>query len=680
MEVVPDFSGFGRKFNQEMNTAVVPAGTSAGKKAGKGVGGGIIAAAGKFAGPIALAFGGLQIGKAVGNTIADGISQASDLQEAGTAIAQVFGDQAGAIEEFAQAGATAFGENEINVLRAAQSFGVYGKAAGLANEDLTGFTTDLVSLGTDLASFYNTSTDQAVNALAAGLRGESEPLRQYGVLLDDATLKARAMELGIYDGAGALTQQQKVLAAQAEIMAQTADAQGDFERTSGGLANQQRILAAGWDNVVTQIGELFLPIVTQVVTFLASTVVPALAGFFEALNSGDASGFAGVFESIGSVLGPIGAAIGEIAPLFLDLFLNASPLMILFKALQPVLPIIAEALGQLASVIGGALSTVLQTLMPVIVQLVTILSGVFQQVLAAIIPIITLVAEVFAKILVALSPLITAIGELVGVILGLLMPILDALMPIITAVIDLFIAILAPVLELVGVIIDALMPVIQALIDILTGLINFVIGVFTGNWEQAWEGVQQIFNGFVDGVAGIINGLFDILGGIVDFIFNLFAGVGDWLVNAGQSLIQGFIDGITSMIGAVGDAVGGVLDWAAGFFPNSPAERGPFSGQGWRNVASGGAALMDQFTGGFNTADDMLQFGGLNGALAPRVAVPAPIATDDLTVGGTAARAGRDGVTVNIYNPERETPSTSIQKTYSKIAYLGLDDMEAANA
>lgn len=694
MEVLPDFSGFRGKFQSELNGVVGVSGDRAGKdlgdKTGKGMKGGLLAAAGRMAGPLAAAFAGLQIGQAIGRTIADGISQASDLNEAGAAIGQVFGDQAKAVQDFAKQGATAFGENEINVLRAAQSFGTYGKAAGLAGQDLSSFSTDLVGLGVDMASFFNTDTQTAMDAIASGLRGEAEPLRQFGVLLDDATLKQRAMQMGIYDGNGALTSQQKVLAAQAEIFAQTSDAQGDFERTSGGLANQQRILAAGWDNVVTKIGQLFLPAVTGIVSFLNTAVIPALSAFFGALNGEGGGGAIGsIFGIIGELLKPIGAVLAELGPQFLDLFMNASPLMILLKALQPVLPIIVDALSQLAAVIGGALGAVLQALMPIITQLVTILSGIFSQVLQALMPIIMMVAELFAQIVQALMPLITAIMQLVTPLIGLLMPILQALMPIIQMIIDLFIAILTPVMELVGVILDALMPVIQGLIDILTGLINFVVGVFTGDWEMAWNGVSQMFQGAIDTIVGIWNGLLSILGGIGDFIASIFSGVGDWLVDAGQSLIQGFIDGISSMVGAVGDAIGGIMDWVGGFFPHSPAKRGPFSGSGWTAVADGGRALATQFTDGFD--DGMGGFGtpgalGPGGSpLAPRVSIPAPGSLAEFDQTARPGGAGRgDGIYVGqINNPVPEPATTSIRRLQAKRAYLGqdgLDELEVAGA
>jgi hypothetical protein len=105
-----------------------------------------------------------------------------------------------------------------------------------------------------MASFNNSSPQEAIEAIGAGLRGEAEPLRRFGVLLDDATLKARALEEGIWDGEGALTGQERALAASAEIMAQTTDQQGDFARTSGGLANQTKILQAQFANLQNEIG------------------------------------------------------------------------------------------------------------------------------------------------------------------------------------------------------------------------------------------------------------------------------------------------------------------------------------------------------------------------------------------------------------------------------------------
>jgi hypothetical protein len=103
----------------------------------------------------------------------------------------------------------------------AKTFGIFGKAAGLAADENVLFSKELIALAADLASFNNTSVDDAITALGAGLRGENEPLRRFGVLLDDATLRAKALEMGIYDGNGSLTAQQKILAANSAIFEQT---------------------------------------------------------------------------------------------------------------------------------------------------------------------------------------------------------------------------------------------------------------------------------------------------------------------------------------------------------------------------------------------------------------------------------------------------------------------------
>jgi hypothetical protein len=204
------------------------------------------------------------------------IQAASDLQENTSKIKVIFGDAGRAVTDFAKTAARDIGQSQNQVLAAAGTFGTFGKAAGLAGDQLATFTNDFITLSADLASFNNATPDEAINAIGAALRGEAEPLRRFGVLLNDATLKSAALELGIYSGSGALTAQQKILAAQKVIYEQTGDAQGDFERTSDGLANQQRILSAQFENVKTKIGELLIPAFSALVKFLNDEVLPAV--------------------------------------------------------------------------------------------------------------------------------------------------------------------------------------------------------------------------------------------------------------------------------------------------------------------------------------------------------------------------------------------------------------------
>lgn len=228
-------------------------------------------AAGKAALGVGVAFAGAAA------AAAPLISAASNLAETQSKVGVIFGDAAGDIEKFAATAAKSLGQSKQQAMDASATFATFGKSAGLSGKDLSGFAIEMTGLASDLASFNNTSPEEAIEAIGSALRGEAEPIRKYGVLLDDATLKNKALELGLIKSTkDALTPANKVLAAQAAIMDQTKDAQGDFARTSDGLANKQRILAASIENLKAKFGAQLLPVVERLATFLADRVMPAV--------------------------------------------------------------------------------------------------------------------------------------------------------------------------------------------------------------------------------------------------------------------------------------------------------------------------------------------------------------------------------------------------------------------
>ncbi len=188
------------------------------------------------------------------------VQAASDFAETTSKVKVVFGDQAKAIEDYAKTADVSYGLSQRAAMDAASTFALFGQSAGLSGSKLTDFSTKLVSLSSDFASFYNTSPADAITAIGAALRGENEPIRRYNVLLDAMTMKQEALRLGIIKNTkSALTPQQKVLAAYSLIFKQSTKAQGDFARTSEGLANQQRILAAQFENLKVQLGIELIP-------------------------------------------------------------------------------------------------------------------------------------------------------------------------------------------------------------------------------------------------------------------------------------------------------------------------------------------------------------------------------------------------------------------------------------
>lgn len=205
------------------------------------------------------------------------INAASDLGETQSKVGELFGESANKINEWATTAATAFGQSKQQAMDAAANFAIFGSSAGLAGNELVTFSTDMTELASDLASFNNTSPEEAINAIGSALRGEAEPLRKYGVLLDDATMRQTAMRMGLIKTTkDALTPQQKVLAAQRLILQQTGSAQGDFTRTSDQLANQQRILSAQLKDTATEAGTALLPIALELAKVFRDKVVPII--------------------------------------------------------------------------------------------------------------------------------------------------------------------------------------------------------------------------------------------------------------------------------------------------------------------------------------------------------------------------------------------------------------------
>ena len=223
-------------------------------------------------GALGLAFGAQEVIRFTKQTI----EAASDLNETVSKSQQIFGTASKSVEQFASNSAKQFGMSKKTAIDAAASFGTFGKAAGLTGEDLGTFSTDLVALSADLASFNNTSPEEAALALGAALRGEAEPIRKFGVLLDDASLRQEALAMNLISTTKeALTPQNKVLAANALIMKSTVDAQGDVGRTASSAANQQRILSATLEDVQAKLGEKLLPAFEQGIQTLNEFVANA---------------------------------------------------------------------------------------------------------------------------------------------------------------------------------------------------------------------------------------------------------------------------------------------------------------------------------------------------------------------------------------------------------------------
>ena len=199
---------------------------------------------------------------------------------------QVFGESAKQVQNFARNAAQSAGISETAALQAAKGFGVFASTAGLASGEAADFSTKLVQAAGDLASFNDVPVEEALAAIKSGLQGSGEPLTRFGILMNDATLRNEALRQGIISSTKeALTPQQKVLAANALILANLGVAQGDFVKYQDTFGNVIKTVTAEFDNMRAQIGTALLPVVAELVRSIANQLLPKMKEFGDWLKS-----------------------------------------------------------------------------------------------------------------------------------------------------------------------------------------------------------------------------------------------------------------------------------------------------------------------------------------------------------------------------------------------------------
>lgn len=266
---------------------------------------------------VALAAVGIGIGiSGLLNFFGSAVGAASDLNEEVSKAGIVFGDSAGEVEAFADKADRALGQSKQQALAAAGGFGNMFRTIGLADDAAAGMSMSMVQLASDMASFNNEDPSDMLDRLRAGLSGEAEPLRRFGVLLSEARVKQQAYADGIAAVGAELTEQQKVQARYNLILQDTKLQQGDFARTADGLANSQRTQAAVMENSLARIGQALLPLAKAMTNF-ATDVMP------------------GVGDAITSIL--------KLALPLLDLMLGLGKMWL--QHANVIIPVLALALG-----------------------------------------------------------------------------------------------------------------------------------------------------------------------------------------------------------------------------------------------------------------------------------------------------------------------------------------------
>jgi len=238
------------------------------RRAGDRMGRGMLAGSGALRGlgrNLAFASAGFLGGAGLVYGIKTAIGAASNLEEQTNKVGVTFGAAGQQVVAWSKTTATGLGIASDQALQYAGTLGGILKASGLTRTESAGLSTELVGLASDMASFNNASISDTLDAIRSGLVGESEPLRRFQVLLTEANVSQEAMRMSGKKTVAELTQGDKVLARRSLILKQTIDQQGDYARTSDGLANSQRTLSALWREANILVGQALVPSYTEAV-------------------------------------------------------------------------------------------------------------------------------------------------------------------------------------------------------------------------------------------------------------------------------------------------------------------------------------------------------------------------------------------------------------------------------
>lgn len=241
------------------------------------------------------------------------IQLGSDVAEVQNVVDVAFGDMSSDVDEFAQNAITNFGMSELAAKRTASTYMAMASNMGLSQAEAAEMSLTLTGLTGDVASFYNISQELADIKLKSVFTGETETLKDLGIVMTQANLETFALSQGITKSISAMSQAELVTLRYNFVLDQLSLASGDFIRTQDSWANQTRILSMQWQQFMSIIGEALIQVLLPVVQTL-NRIVSALIDMANAFNAAITAIFGGANTEITQTqdnVGGVSSGIGD---------------------------------------------------------------------------------------------------------------------------------------------------------------------------------------------------------------------------------------------------------------------------------------------------------------------------------------------------------------------------------
>lgn len=227
------------------------------------------------------------------------IELGSDLAEVQNVVDVTFPAMSKQVDEFAKSAAASFGLSETMAKRFTGTFGAMAKAFGFSEKEAYAMSTTLTGLAGDVASFYNLSQDEAYTKLKSVFTGETESLKDLGVVMTQTALDAYALANGFGKTTAKMSEMEKVALRYRFVQDQLNASAGDFLRTSDSWANQVRLLSLQFDSLKATIGQGLINVLTPVIRVINTiigklmTLANAFKAFTEMITGKKVDGAAG---------------------------------------------------------------------------------------------------------------------------------------------------------------------------------------------------------------------------------------------------------------------------------------------------------------------------------------------------------------------------------------------------
>jgi phage-related protein len=324
------------------------------------------------------------------------------------------------------------------------------------------------------------------------------------------------------------------------------DASAQYKKTNGDVMESNRAHQQLSDTMA-QIGAVAEPVLNSLIG-LGGKLLEQLSPLIESVANNLAPVLINICEEVApiivSMLEQIMPLIEELLPYIAQLMEQLAPIIV--QLVETLLPVLVQVIKQLLppfmeilNALMPLLDTIFQLVQPFIDLILQLIEPFAALISTAIAPLIVKLAELLNNLL---QPLIPVFNEIAGILSETLQPVFEALAP----VFDLLTDALSPLFELLSMLLNAILPALTPVIEILAdvfsnvlglaikgisgaiesltgifnGLIDFIDGVFSGNWDKAWNGILEIFKNvlnlipnavefIINGAIGMINGLFD---------------------------------------------------------------------------------------------------------------------------------------------------------------------------